>query len=121
VETLYGIIFDSIKHTVKNTEKDILFAPYYPLGFLLGISILAGLPPVKKGSFPYLPEEKVRDLSIQSSRFFLDLIYKAIDLLDREEFPSTEEVEEVREYCKEEYFKETYRLGEIADKETIRP
>jgi len=65
----------------------------------------------------YLPGERVRKLSIETSRLFLKLIGETIDLL--EGTPSDKDIKDITLYFKEEYGKEDKRIVRIIKEELV--
>jgi len=119
VECLSEIVREATFDFTKDlTEKETMLAPQAGnLMFLSGIKYLAGVSRVKKGDFMYLPGERVRKLSIETSRLFLKLIGETIDLL--EGTPSDKDIKDITLYFKEEYGKEDKRIVRIIKEELV--
>ena len=119
VECLSNIIIESLSPFIKGqTEKETMLSPQAGnLLFLAGVAHLAKLSSVNKGDFKYLSREMVNKLSLESSKVFIKLIYKAIDFLEKDF--SEKDLAEFKGYFKEEYGKENKRIEEIIVRELI--
>ncbi|MEQ8170974.1 MAG: hypothetical protein ABRQ38_18945, partial [Candidatus Eremiobacterota bacterium] len=87
------------------------------LNFLWGMSYLKDLPDT--GHIKYLPREVVKTLSVDTGKFFLNLIYEVISHIENLSTVSDSEIDNMTFMVKEKYGKENDRIMNIILKELI--
>ncbi|HPZ07013.1 MAG TPA: radical SAM protein [Candidatus Eremiobacteraeota bacterium] len=119
VNTLSKVIIEAIS-SYTGTEKDSMLAPQTGnLNFLWGTTYLKDLPDVKKGDIKYLPRNRVRELSIETSQFFLNLLYEVIDFIEKPGFSPDIPLEKLISNVREQYIRENRRIRKIIEKELV--
>jgi len=111
VETLCRIITDAIFPFVENvTEKETLLAPQAPaLLFLWGISYLKNI----AKDITYVPRDVVKSLSIETGKFFLNLIDNVIKKLDESDTISENDMNEIILNFRSKYFEKDEKIKKI--------
>jgi radical SAM superfamily enzyme YgiQ (UPF0313 family) len=116
-EVLSRILINGVS-SFTTTEQDSMLAPQAGnLNFLWGMSYLKDLPGT--GHIMYLPRERVKELSVETGRFFLNLIYEVINYLDNFSIVSESDIERMISLVKEKYSEENDRIMNIILKELI--
>ncbi|MEQ8188589.1 MAG: radical SAM protein [Candidatus Eremiobacterota bacterium] len=116
-EILSRILINGVS-SFTTTEQDSMLAPQAGnLNFLWGMSYLKDLPDT--GHIKYLPQEVVKTLSVETGKFFLNLIYEVISHIENLSTVSDSEIDNMTAMVKEKYGKENDRIMNIILKELI--